>query len=127
MFALACSRLSEAKLLFPPYDTSQLQSILKARLAGCTCEGLVDPQAVNLACGMVARQTGKWQSRDVQLLRGSEAGFSRLCVCLHRGGVSAMHHCVGLGLYMLRLGVQYLKGGFAEWWGTSHACFQVLW
>lgn len=59
MVCLACSRLSEAKLLFQPYLRQQLEAIVTERLATSGAAGLVDNVAVGFACTAVARQSGE--------------------------------------------------------------------
>ncbi len=51
-----CSRLSEAKLVFQPYNMDQLKIIVRDRLEGTT---LVDGIAIDQVARKVAAETGE--------------------------------------------------------------------
>ncbi len=52
------SALYETEIVFPPYNSSQLQTILMQRAAKCFNEGIVDESAVNLAAAIASQETG---------------------------------------------------------------------
>lgn len=66
------SRLSDAKLVFHPYNAPQLEPILRGRLEGGRRPDLVDPTAVALAARKVASETGDVR-RALELLRRAVA------------------------------------------------------
>ena len=52
------SRLSEEKMVFHPYDTGQLEDILRSRAKIAFDEGVLDPEVIPYCAALSARETG---------------------------------------------------------------------
>jgi len=71
------SALYESELVFSPYNTSQLASILRQRAERGICEGCVEDGAINLAASLAARENGDARYALKLLLRAGEVAMER--------------------------------------------------
>ncbi|MDO8339799.1 MAG: AAA family ATPase [Candidatus Burarchaeum sp.] len=66
------STLCETELVFPPYNSPQLQAILKQRIGEGFAEGAVEEDAVALAAAIAAQETGDARYALRLMLRAGE-------------------------------------------------------
>ena len=66
------STLFENEMVFPPYTSEQLQSILKRRIALGFSDGAVDDSAINIAAAVAAQDNGDARYALKLLLRAGE-------------------------------------------------------
>jgi len=71
------SSLLETEIVFPPYDSTQLQGILKQRVEIGFYEGVCEESAINLAAAITARETGDARYALKMLLYAGEIADER--------------------------------------------------